>query len=118
MQPKRTRPGILLTVDYLCSRVRSPIVTDEKSLKKLSQYIRGTMKNGLEFKPRTGTRVHAWIDTSHNVNTDAKCQTGLILTLNGSPSLLIATRRLKQKAVVWSSYECELIGVYDKYPFS
>ena len=56
---QRTRPGILLTVDYLCSRVRSPIVTDEKPFKKLSQYIKGTMKSGLEFKPRTGTRVHA-----------------------------------------------------------
>ena len=56
---QRTRPGILLTVDYLCSRVRSPIVNDEKPLKKLSQYIRETMKSGLEFKPRTGTRVHA-----------------------------------------------------------
>ena len=56
---QRTRPGILLTVDYLCSRVRSPIVTDEKPLKKLSQYIKGTMQSGLEFKPRTGTRVHA-----------------------------------------------------------
>lgn len=82
------------------------------------QYIRGTKKRGLEFKPGTGTKVHAWIDASHNVHPDAKGHTGLILTLGEGPSDLIAASSSKQKMVARSSYESELIGVYDKYPLA
>ena len=52
------------------------------------------------------------------MHADVKGKTVIILTLGESPSNLIAASISKQKMEARSSYESELIRVYDKYPLA
>ncbi len=108
---KRTRPDILTAVSFLMTRVREPTEEEEKKLIKMLKYLHGTLDLTLTL---TGSEedmiVTAYIDASHAVHNDCKGQTGVAISVGNRT---VYAKSSKQKLVVKSSTEAELIGVSD-----
>ena len=111
---KRARLDTLVTVVYLCTRVKSPIVSDYFKLAWLIKYIRGAIQLLLllgwdEF------RVMTWlINADFDVHNDIQLHTGACLT-TGKGSLINIS--MKQKINNESSIEANLVGVDDAMNF-
>jgi hypothetical protein len=88
-----------------------PTVEDEEQLDKVLRYINETKDFDLIFNVFDLT-VHAYIDASFAVHTDAKSHTGAIISLGPNGGTLYA-KSSKQKLVTWSSTEAELVAVHD-----
>ena len=80
---KRTRPGIMLPVHYLCTRVRGSTVEDKKKLERVPSYLKGTL-----YKKRTivkdnvdvnNGQVRAYIDASFSAHNDGMGQSGGVI---------------------------------------
>jgi hypothetical protein len=111
---KRTRPDILLPVNFLCTRVQSPTVEDQAKLTKVLKYLNGTrdmaLKIGMPLEPDGSIVLRAYIDAAYSVHQDMKSHSGAVFTL-GSGSLLPCST--KQSCVSKSSTEAELIAYTD-----
>ena len=112
---KRTRPDILLTVNFLCTRVKAPTMEDAMKLVRLCRYLKCTMDDGILLKMERGDTLimEAYIDASYGVHEDSKSHSGMMVTLGSGALLAIST---KQKCVSKSSTEAELIAVTDLFP--
>ena len=107
---KRARPDTQLAVGFLCSRVKEPDVDDWKKLRRLFQYIRGTLELGLTLEADEVMVAKWWIDASFAVHPDCRSQSGAVLSLGkGAPY----SGCQKQKVNGKSSTEVELIAVDD-----
>ena len=111
LSDKRTRPDILKEISFLSTKSSKPTVEDEEQLDKVLRYINETKDFDLIFNVFDLT-VHAYIDASFAVNTDAKSHTGAIISLGPNGGTLYA-KSSKQKLVTWSSTEAELVAVHD-----
>ena len=111
---KRTRPDILLPVNFLCTRVQSPTVEDQGKLVKILKYLNGTrdmvLKIGMPLEPDGSIVLKAYIDAAYSVHQDMKSHSGAVFTL-GCGSLLSCST--KQSCVSKSSTEAELIAYTD-----
>jgi hypothetical protein len=110
---KRVRPDILLTVNFLTTRVREPTVQDWGKLVRLLQYINATSTMGMVLEATKSLQLLAYIDASFAVHHDYKSHTGGILSLGAGPVFAKSTR---QKLNTISSTEAELVGVSDMLP--
>ena len=107
---KRTRPDILLPVNFLCTRVRDPTVEDQRKLDRVLRYLKGTKEIGITLSPAKTVEVDAHVDASYATHADAKGHTGIVIALGNGP---VFVRSSKQKLVARSSTESELIGLAD-----
>ena len=111
---KRTRPDVLLTVTFLCTRVMNPTTEDWCKLMRLLKYLNGTkdMKMDIGVIPRSDGSIilDYYVDASYGVHVDSKSQSGAIATL-GVGSIYATSS--KQKCVSKSSTEAELIAATD-----
>jgi hypothetical protein len=105
---KRARPDILTTVSFLTTRVLEATVADWMKLKRAIQYIRYTVDMGLRLTCDEPLCVKGYIDASYGIHNDYKSHTGSALTLGGGAVYSAST---KQKIIVKSSTEAELVGV-------
>ena len=107
----RTRPDILCAILYLSTRVSKSTENDKGKLLKVFQYLRYTKSLGRVFNP-DNLNVSAMIDASYAIYSDAKGQSGIILSLGMKGGMIYITAR-KQKLVAKSSTEAELIALND-----
>ena len=107
---KRTRPDILLPVQFLATRVSAPTDYDQRKLIRVLKYLNGTVDLGIMLSGSTSPEVRAYIDASYGVHHDAKSQSGMVITLGGGPVFVKST---KQQVVAKSSTEAELIALSD-----
>jgi hypothetical protein len=110
---KRARMDILLTVAFLCTRVKCPTVEDRSKLDRLLKYLRGTVDQVLVLQPTKDLSVKGYIDASFGTHEDGKSHTGLVVTVGGATVLCMSS---KQKIVTRDSTEAELVGLSDKLP--
>ena len=62
---KRGRPDILTTISFLTTRVLNPDVDDWGKLKRLLQYLKGTIKMKLTLGAESLKKMKAWVDASY-----------------------------------------------------
>ena len=107
---KRTRPDVLLPVQFLSTRVSAPTTHDQRKLLRVIKYLNGTVDMGIMLTGSTVPEVRAYIDASYGVHHDAKSHSGMLVTLGGGPVFVKST---KQQVVAKSSTEAELIALSD-----
>ena len=76
----RSCPDILLAVIFLCTRVSKSIGEDRAKLKRLLEYIKGTIELEYTIGADDLGRFCTWIDASHAVHPDMKSHTGGIMS--------------------------------------
>ncbi|KAG7373305.1 reverse transcriptase RNA-dependent DNA polymerase [Nitzschia inconspicua] len=109
----RARPDILPAVAFLCTRLSDPREQDWNKLRRLLQYINGTISLPRILGGGTLTRLKTWVDASYAVHPDFKSHTGGAVSL-GLGAFMCKSQ--KQKLNTKSSTEAELVGASDYLP--
>ena len=107
---RRCRFDIQMAIGFLCTRVSEPTKDDWNKLKRVLQYLRGTIDLVLTLGVDNLTKMKSWVDVSYGVHNDCKSHTG------GASSWgwgVLNTKCQKQKLNVKSSTEGEIVGVSD-----
>jgi len=73
---QRARPDILLPITFLCTRVSKSNVKDWEKLKRVLQYLRGTLDLALILRADDIVKMKTWVDASYAVHADMKSHTG------------------------------------------
>ena len=111
---KRSRPDILLPVNFLCTRVRAPTETDLNKLNRILKYLNGTkdyqMELGMIVNDDGTLNLDVYIDASYAVHEDSKSHTGVLATIGKGCIYAVSS---KQACVSKSSTEAELIAYTD-----
>ena len=107
----RARPDILLAVNFLTSRVAEPTEKDKVKLDRVLGYLSGTKELGITLKANLPLCVEGYIDASfYSCKETGVSRSGVYITLGGGP---IYTKTERQKMVVKSAWEAELMAVSD-----
>ena len=110
---KRGRPDIQTAVSFLCTRVSCSDTDDMKKLRRVFQYLCGTLHLLLILEADNLHLLKWFIDGSFAVHWDMKGHTGGLFTL-GKGAIIGISRR--QKLNTRSSTESELVAVDDCMP--
>eukprot|EP00804_Cyclotella_cryptica_P030533 CCRYP_020167-RC/>CCRYP_020167-RC protein AED:0.22 eAED:0.15 QI:0/-1/0/1/-1/0/1/0/594 len=106
----RARKDIQTAVSFLTTRVKRPDEDDWKKIRKVLEYLNGTIDLKLRVEVKD-LRVMRWyVDAAHMVHWDCKGQTGAAMTMGRGAVLSYSW---KQKVNTKSSTETELVGVDD-----
>jgi hypothetical protein len=106
----RARKDIQTAVSFLTTRVKNPDEDDWRKIKRVLEYLNGTIDLKLRVEVKD-LRVMRWfVDAAHMVHWDCKGQTGAAMTMGRGAVLSYSW---KQKCNTKSSTETELVGVDD-----
>ena len=109
----RGRPDIELAVAYLCTRVSCCTERDWKKLKRVLEYLNGTLNEYLELGTTDLNQMAIWVDASYAVHEDMKSHTGGVISFGRGA---LSSKSSKQKLNTKSSTEAELVGTSDYLP--
>ena len=110
---RRTRPEILFSINFLCTRVQKPTLEDSVKLGRLLKYLNGSKDDELVLainETNGKLKMEAYIDAAYGVHEDSKSHSGMMITLGKGTIMGVSS---KQKCVSKSSTEAELIAVTD-----
>jgi hypothetical protein len=110
---KRGRTDIQLPIAFFCTRVAKSTVDDWKKLRRVLQYLKGTVDDELTLGADDITLVKSWIDASYAVHRDMKSHTGGVVSFGRGAIMCKST---KQKINTKSSTEAEVVGASDFLP--
>jgi hypothetical protein len=110
---KRGRLDTQLTVAFLCTRVSRSTEQDWVKLKRLLEYIHGSLDEFRVIGADDLGRMMTWVDASYAVHRDMKSHTGGVVSF-GTGALM--SKSSKQKLNTKSSTEAELVGASDYLP--
>jgi hypothetical protein len=109
----RARMDLLLPVGFLGTRVSKSTTEDWSKLKRVLEYVKGTMDLVYTLGADNLTTVRTWVDASFAVHPDMKSHTGGLISY-GRGGLLCKSN--KQKTTQRSSTHAEMVGVSDYLP--
>jgi Reverse transcriptase (RNA-dependent DNA polymerase) len=109
----RARMDILLAVIFLCTRVSKCTEQDKRKLKRLLQYLNGTLDLTYTVGADDMGKIRSWVDASYAVHPDFKSHTGGVISLGRGG---LVCKSAKQKLNTKSSTEAELVGASDYLP--
>jgi hypothetical protein len=109
----RARPDLLLPVIFLCTRVSKATTEDLGKLKRLLQYISGTMHLKYTLGADDMRSFRTWVDASFAVHPDMRSHTGGLISF-GTGGVIVRSSR--QKLNTKSSTEAEFVGASDYLP--
>jgi hypothetical protein len=109
----RARMDILLPVGFLGTRVSKSTVDDQHKLRRLLEYIKGTMDAEYTIGADTLYDMRTWIDASFAVHPDMHSHTGGMISYGRGG---IGCKSIKQKTTMRSSTHAEMVGVSDYLP--
>jgi hypothetical protein len=110
----RTRFDVLYTLSCLSTHCQAPTKKHMDNLNHLLKYLNGTSERVIKLAP-TSMDLQAFVDASFMLHPDRKGHTGSILTL-GANGPCIAAKSSKQKMLVLSSTEGEVLAVFETIP--
>ena len=110
---RRCRLDIQTAVGFLTTRVSGPDQDDWNKLKRVLQYLRGTIDLVLTLGADDLLSMFAWVDVSYGVHSDCKSHTGGAVSWGWG---VLLTMCKKQKLNTKSSTEGEIVGVSDFMP--
>jgi hypothetical protein len=111
---KRCRLDIQLAIAFLCTRVSCSTEKDWLKLKRVLEYLRGTLDEFLTLGTEDITLMQTWVDASYAVHRDMKSHTGGVVSFGRGA---IMSKSSKQKLNTKSSTEAELVGASDYLPY-
>jgi len=100
----------MLTIGFLCTRVKNPTEDDWWKLKRVMCYLRGNIDEKLFIGADDILNMQAYVDASYAVHSDMKSHTGAGITW-GTGFLL--SKSTQQKLNTVSSTEAQIIGAGD-----
>jgi len=106
----RARLDMLLPVAFLCTRVTKSTKQDQTKLKRVLEYVKGSIDLLYTLGAESLNKVHSWVDAAYAVHPDMKSHTGGITSFRLGGFMGKST---KQKYNTKSSTEAELIGASD-----
>ena len=109
----RSRIDIQTAVSFLCTRVQHPDEDDWKKLRRVLQYLRGTIDLELTLGADDLKKMQSWVDVSYAVHDDCKSHTGGAISWGVG---VLMSKSRKQKLNTKSSTEGEIVGVSDYLP--
>ena len=107
---KRTRPEVLLTVQYLCTRVREPTVHDVQKLERVLGFLRKMKSRGKWIDKSPFDRVVLYLDAAFACHMDGKGHSGGVARLGNTS---IQENSKKHKMGTKDSTEAELVTASD-----
>jgi hypothetical protein len=110
---RRCRLDIQTAIGYLCTRVGCSDVDDWVKLKRVLQYLKGTIDLDRIIGGDDIRRMKSWVDVSYGVHDDCKSHTGGCASFGWG---VVSTMCKKQTLNVKSSTEGEVVGVSDFLP--
>ena len=109
---KRVKPEILVAVSFLSTRVLVCDVDDLAKLHRVLGYVLKTRDRGIVMRIGDSMSVGAYIDAAYGVHTSSgKSHSGCAIVLGGGGPVFV--KSTKQKIVVKSSTEAELVALSD-----
>jgi hypothetical protein len=112
---KRSRLDIQLAIAFLCTRVACSTEQDWVKLKRVLEYLRGSLDGFLTLGADDIGMMKTWVDASYAVHMDMKSHTGGVVSFGIGA---VMSKSSKQKLNVKSSTEAELVGASDYLPYS
>jgi hypothetical protein len=109
----RARVDLLLAIAFLCTRVSKSTTQDRTKLKRVLEYIKGTMDLEYTIGADHLGRIRTWVDASYAAHPDMRSHTGGAMSLGRGCILCKST---KQKLNTKSSTEAEFVGASDYLP--
>jgi hypothetical protein len=109
----RARMDLLLAVGFLCTRVSKCTLQDQKKLRRLLEYIHGSVDLEYTIGADDLGSIRSWVDAAYAVHEDMKSHTGGTLSFGQGGLLCKST---KQKLNTKSSTEAEFVGASDYLP--
>jgi hypothetical protein len=109
----RARVDLLLAIAFLCTRVSKSTKQDRDKLRRVLEYIHGSMDHEYTIGADDMGRMMTWVDAAFAVHPDMKSHTGGVISfgLGG-----IVCKSTKQKLNTKSSTEAEFVGASDYLP--
>jgi len=111
---KRVRLDLQVAVSFLCTRVQKPTVQDWLKLRRVLQYIKGTLTLPRIVSMSDLSEMEMYIDASHGAHEDMKGQTGGCVKVGSG---VLHSRSSKQRLNTLSSCETELVGDSEYLPY-
>jgi hypothetical protein len=111
---KRGRLDIQLPIAFLCTRVSCSTEMDWMKLKRVLEYLKGTLDEFCMLGADNITMMKTWVDASYAVHKDMKSHTGGVVSFGRGA---IMSKSSKQKLNTKSSTEAELVGASDYLPY-
>jgi hypothetical protein len=109
----RARMDILPAIGFLCTRVSNSTEQDQSKLRRVLEYLKGTIDLEYTLGADKMGKLRTWVDASYAVHPDMKSHTGGIMSF-GTGGFIPKSR--KQKLNTKSSTEAELVGASDYLP--
>jgi hypothetical protein len=109
----RGRLDIQLPIAFLCTRVSCSTEQDWKKLRRVLEYLNGTLNDKRIIGADSLVQMKTWVDASYAVHADMKSHTGGVISFGTGAAMSKST---KQKLNVKSSTEAELVGASDYLP--
>ena len=110
----RARRDIQPVTAFLTTRVKSPDEDDWGKLKRLLQYLKGTMHMPLILSADSMTLPRWWVDGAYAVHHDCKGHTGAGMSFGRG---MVMSYSWKHKINTKSSTEAEIVGVDDSLAY-
>ena len=79
---KRVHPNTKTAIWFLCIKVSKSGKDDEKKLRRLIAYIKGTINEVRLIWVNNLAKIFTQIDMAYAVNPDIKCQTGRTISMD------------------------------------
>jgi Reverse transcriptase (RNA-dependent DNA polymerase) len=109
----RARIDLLLAIAFLSTRVTKSTKQDRLKLKRVLEYIKGTMDMEYTIRADDIGRMRTWVDASFAVHDDMQSHTGGVVSF-GTGGL--GAKSKKQNIDTKSSTEAEQVGASDYLP--
>ncbi len=109
----RARGDVLLAVSFLCTRVSKSTKQDQVKLKRVLEYLRGTLPYKYILGADDLKKLRTWVDASYAVQPDMRSHTGGVMSF-GTGGFICKSS--KQKLNTKSSTEAEVVGASDYIP--
>ena len=109
----RARADLLLAVSFLCTRVSKSTKQDQKKLRRVLEYINGSMDVEYTIGADDMGKMRSWVDAAFAVHPDMKSHTGGVMSFGTGGIICKST---KQKLNTKCSTEAEFVGASDYLP--
>lgn len=109
----RARMDLLLAIGFLCTRVSKSTTQDRSKLRRVLEYINGTMDLEYTVGADDMGKIRTWVDASYAVHPDMRSHTGGVISFGTGG---IVCKSSKQKLNTKSSTEAEFVGASDYLP--
>jgi hypothetical protein len=110
---QRSRLDITTAISFLCTRVQSPTEEDWAKLKRVLEFLNGSINDPMILGAESLEELLNFVDVSFAVHQDMKSHTGGAASFGRG---VFMSQSKKQKINTTSSTEAEVVGVSDYLP--